>query len=241
MFKVQLSAASYHFAHNLRHDRLCAIGSFLHFLVAHLYRLVFQSQVGDDADAEGLDSTVVGNDDFGNRTHAYGIAAETMVHLVFSRCLEGGALHANVHPMNQSDSFLCGYAVGKADELSVIGFVHVGKTGTRREVLSAQGMFGEEVDMVGNDHEVADVEFGIHATGGIADEERLDAQFVHDTYGEGDLFHGISLVVMESALHRHDILAAELSENQFAAVAFYGGDGEVGNILIGELVGVSYF
>ena len=123
----------------------------------------------------------------------------------------------------------------------VVGFVHVREARTGGEVLAAQRVLGEEIDVVGDDHEVANLEGGVHATGSIGDEERLDAQFVHDADGERHLLHVVALVVVESALHGHDVDAPEFAEDELAAMSFDGGNGEVGDFAIGELERVSYF
>jgi len=119
--------------------------------------------------------------------------------------------------------------------------VHIRETGTSGEVLATQRMLGEEIDMVGNHHQVANLETGVHATSSIRDKERLDAQFVHHTDRECYLFHRVSLVEMETPFHRHDIHAAKLAKNQFAAMAFYRRNGKVGYFTIGYLKCVSYF
>ena len=75
--------------------------------------------------------------------------------------------------------------------------------------------------MVVDHHQVAYLEGFVHATRGVADEEGLDAQFVHHTLGECHLFHVVALIEVETSLHRHDVLAAQLSEDQFAGMAFY--------------------
>jgi hypothetical protein len=82
-------------------------------------------------------------------------------------------------------------------------------------------MLREEVDMVGDDHQVANLECRIHATCSIRYEEGLDAQFVHDTDREGDLLHVVALIVVETALHGEDIYTSELTEDELAAVSFY--------------------
>jgi hypothetical protein len=46
---------------------------------------------------------------------------------------------------------------------------------------------------------------------------------------------------MEASLHGHDILASETSEDEFAAMAFNGGNWEVGNVAVGEFVTIRYF
>ena len=157
--------------------------------MAYFHRNVETAEVGDDGNAEGLDAAMVGNDDFRHGTHAYGVTSEEAVHSVFSRGFEGRTLYAHIDAVLHLDTFLAGYLIGQCDELVVVGFVHVGEAWSRGEILAAERMLGEEVDMVGDDHEVADLEFRIHASGGIADEERLDAQFVHHAHGEGHFFH----------------------------------------------------
>ena len=90
-------------------------------------------------------------------------------------------------------------------------------------------MLGEEIDMVGNHHQVANLEARVHATGSIRDEKCLDAQLVHHANGEGNLLHGVALVVVETALHSHNVYAAQLSEDKLAAMALNGRYREVRN------------
>jgi hypothetical protein len=68
----------------------------------------------------------------------------------------------------------------------------------------------------------------------------LYAQFVHDTFREGDLLHGISFVVVETTVHSHNILSAEFAENQFAGMALHRTDGEVRDVRVREFITVSY-
>ena len=122
----------------------------------------------------------------------------------------------------------------------VVGLVHIGEARACGEILAAKRVLREEVDVVGDNHQVADLELGVHATSGIGNEEGLDAQLVHDAYREGDLLHGVALVEVEAALHGHDIDASQLAEDEFAGVALDSRDGEVGDLLVGEFVDVSY-
>ena len=118
------------------------------------------------------------------------------------------------------DAFLPGNLIGQGYELQIVSLVHIWEPRTCREVLAAQRMLGEEVDMIGENHQVADLELRVHATGGVADEECLDAQFIHHPDGEGHFLHRITLVEVEPALHGEDVHATELTEDQLAAVPF---------------------
>ena len=101
-------------------------------------------------------------------------------------------------------------------------------------------MLGEEVDVVGDDHQVANFKAWVHATGSIRDEERLDAQLIHHTNRKGHLLHGVALVVVEATLHGQDVHTTQLTEDEFSAMAFHRRDGEVGDVRVRKLQLVSY-
>ena len=80
-----------------------------------------------------------------------------------------------------------------------------------------------------------------HSARGIAYEEGLDAQLEHHALRECYFLHIISLIEVESAFHCHDVLAAQLSEDELACMSFYGRYREVSNFTIWEFVTISYF
>ena len=122
----------------------------------------------------------------------------------------------------------------------VVGFVHIWETGTCGEVLSTQRMLWEEVDMVRDNHQVTNLEGRIHTTGSIADEDGLDAQLVHNANGEGYLFHIISLIVVETALHSHDVHTTEFTEDERTSMSLNCRYREVGDVAVRNLELVSY-
>ena len=100
-------------------------------------------------------------------------------------------------------------------------------------------MLREEVYVVGDNHHVANIEFRVHTTRSIRNEESLYAQFVHHTLRECNLLHVISLIVVEATLHSHDILATELTEDELSGMTFDCRYREVRNFRIWEFVGIS--
>ena len=88
---------------------------------------------------------------------------------------------------------------------------------------------------------LTNLEGGVHTTSGIRNEERLNAQLVHDTNREGNLLHVVTLVVVETTLHSHDVHATKLTEDEGTSVSLYGRYGEVGYLAVGNLELVSYF
>ena len=209
--------------------------------MAYLYRNVEAAEVGNDADAEYLDAAMAGHDYLRNGAHAYGITTQGSVHAVLCRSLEGRTLDAHIYTMLNRNILLLGYLVGKITELLVVCLVHIWEARTGREVLATQWMFWEEVDVVVDNHQVTDLELRVHAARGIAYEEGLDAQLEHHALWECYFLHIISLIEVESAFHRHDVLAAQLSEDELACMSFYGRYREVRNFTIWEFVTISYF
>ena len=203
----------YHLPHDFGHERLRLVRCNLHLLVADFYGLVFKSEVGDDAYAECLYAAMVGHDDLGHGAHAYGVASQTMVHLIFGRRLEGWALHSYVYSVDNPYALFLGNGISFGYQFFVISLVHIGETWPRRQVLSAQRVLREQVDVVCDNHQVANLEIGVHASGGVAYKESLDAKFVHNPYRERHFLHLVALVIVETALHRHYVNTPELAED----------------------------
>ena len=142
--------------------------------MADLYGGVEAAEVGNHGDAESADATMVGYDDLRYGGHTDGVAAQDAIHPIFRRRLEGRSLHTHIDTVLDGDAFIAGNIVGHLDQQGVVGLMHVGKTRACGEVLAAQRMLGEEVDMVGDDHQVANLELGVHAASRIRYEKGLD-------------------------------------------------------------------
>ena len=69
-------------------------------------------------------------------------------------------------------------------------------------------MFWEEVDVIIDNHQVANLEFRIHTARSVAYKEGFNAQLVHHTFWEGYSLHVISFIVMESSFHSHDVFTS---------------------------------
>ena len=175
---------------------------------------------------------MIGNDNFGDGGHTYRICSQNTEQLVFRRSFKCGALRADVHSMLNFNPFFGCNRICFANQFFVVCFTHVREARAVWDILAPQRMFGEVVDVVGDDHQVANFEVRICTAAGVGHEQGFDAQFAHHTYRERNFFHGIAFVEVEAALHRQNILVAQLAENQFAAVPLYRRYGEVGDILI---------
>ena len=209
--------------------------------MAYLNWYVEATEVGDDADAEYLDAAMASHDNLWHSAHTYSVATEDAIHAILGRSLEGRTLYTYIYTMLDIDTLLLGNLIGEIAELLVVCLVHVWEARTGREVLATQWMLWEEIDMVVDDHQVANLEIRVHTARSVAYEEGLDAQLIHYSFREGNLLHAVSLIEMEAAFHCHDILATQLTENQLAGMTFYCGNREVWYLAVWKLVTISYF
>ncbi len=70
--------------------------------------------------------------------------------------------------------------------------------------------------MVCDNHYISHLKLFVHTSGCIADKQCLHSYLLHYSYRESHLFHVVSLIVMETSLHCHDIFASEISEYKFS-------------------------
>ena len=64
-----------------------------------------------------------------------------------------------------------------------------------------------QVEMIVNNHKIANAKGAIQATGGIGDNDATNAEQFHDANGKGDLPRLVTLVRVEAALHGDDAFA----------------------------------
>ena len=224
-----------HFLDDVSHDGLSLDGSLLHLLVGRNFLDILTAEVGDNRDAEHAEAAMVGYDDFRHGRHTDGITADDTEILILSRGLESGAGSAYIDAMHQTDVIFFGDLIGENHEVVIVSLGHGRETGTKfLEILATEGILGEEVDMVGDDHNIADDEILVHTAGSIADEESFDTKFTHHTHRESDLLHVVTFIIVETPLHSHDILAAKVTEDEFTGVTLNGRNGEIGDVMIIE-------
>ncbi len=96
------------------------------------------------------------------------------------------------------------------------------------------GVGAGEVDVVRDGYQGALWDVGADAAGGVRDDERGAAEETEDAGGEGDLREGVALIGVDAALHDGYGDSADGAEDELAGVAGYGGDGEMGDVGVGD-------
>ena len=110
--------------------------------------------------------------------------------------------------------------------------MHVREAGPQLGDVTADQRVGHQVDMVGDDHQVAHAERGIDPARSVRHEEVFDAQLLHDAHRESHLLHRVALVVVEAPLHGHDLAALDRAEDHTPLVPLDGRNGETRDIFV---------
>ena len=205
----------------LRHQRLCLVGCLLHFFVRGGLGRVAYAHVRYYAHAEYAYAAVACYYYLGYCAHTHRVGSHRMVCAVFRRSLIAWSLHTYVGAVYQSYAFLRCYTVGGGNQLMVVRLVHIGKARTGGYVLAPQRVLGEEIDVVGDDHQVAYAEILVGSARSVTYEESPDAQLIHHAYGECHLLHGVTLVVMEASLHGQYLLAAQCADDEASVMSLH--------------------
>ena len=114
--------------------------------MTHLLNFAFDTEVGDDRNAENANAAVACDDHFGDGGHAHSVTADDSVHLIFGRRLESGAGGADIHTFDVAKLLFLGNGACQTREVGGRRpRSYRGKRGTGGEVLAAQRVFGEEI------------------------------------------------------------------------------------------------
>lgn len=168
---------------------------------------------------------------FGDGRHARAIAAQTAQHRVFGRGFEIRAGHGRINAFPGADVVLPRDVQRPGAQTGVVRLRQIGEARAEAFVVgAAQRVVGQQVDVVAHDHEVAGTQVGIHAAGGIGDDEPFDAEPFQHPDRERDLLHRPALVPVKTAGHDHNRMPAEPAENQLARMALHGAGGEMWNV-----------
>ena len=78
---------------------------------------------------------------------------------------------------------------------SFIGLAHIRKTRSKfRIVFSDEGIGGEQIDMIIDNHDFSNLKRRVHSAAGIAYTKQFHAHDFHNTYRKCNLLHIVSLV-----------------------------------------------
>ena len=173
------------------------------------------------------------DDDLGNGGHAHHIRADRAKKAVLGGGLQVGPGDRDIDSFSQHDAELQGRLPRDFAQTGIVGRGHIGKAGSHLVVVGPhQRIVPEQVDVIGDQDQVAGPPERIHPAAGVGDDERRRSQGAQYPHREGDLLHGVAFVPVEAALHRHHLPATQLSEQQPSRVSLDRGKRETGNSFV---------
>ena len=95
--------------------------------------------------------------------------------------------------------------------------------------------------MVSDNHEITDLEVKVDSTCSIGHKEVLYSKYLHHPDREGDKLHRITFIIMETALHGNDRLAAKIAGDEISFVTYRSGHRKTRNISIWYDYRIFYF
>jgi len=128
--------------------------------------------------------------------------------------------------------------LGECAETRGVGVGHIEESFSEAIVVRAgEGVESGEVDVIADEDERALRVAGVDSSGGVGDDDTMDAHAAEDAHREGDFGGRVSFVAVHAALHDSDWRGRELADEQFAAVSFDRGAREVWDFGVGNRCG----
>ena len=109
---------------------------------------------------------------------------------------------------------------------------HIRESRTELFHIWSYKRIGQMADVIGNYHKVTHLEVEIHTACCIGYKKILYPEHLHDTDRKSHQFHGITLIIMETALHRNNELSAKISGYEITLMSHCCGNRKSGYFTI---------
>ena len=192
-----------------------------------------RGHVGAERHAENFIAAVRGGDGLRHGGHAHGVRTEHArgAHLGRRFKLRAGEVH--VDALAQREVLLPGDLFRELAQAGRVNARHIGEARAELvDIRPPERAEVEELDMVGDEHQIARGILGVHRARGVRHDHRLRAKQADNAAGVGGVLHRVALVAVHAALHDRHALAAQLAENEAALVSRRGGRAEVRDVRI---------
>ena len=124
-----------------------------------------------------------------------------------------------------------------APQTELVGVAQVEEARAEPLVVRADQRVAEQVDVVGDDHDLAGLVVHVDGAGRVGEDEDLDPETSQHAHGKDDLVEPIALVVVHTARHDGHRHRAAVAEHELAAMPGRGRGGEVRHLGVGDAGG----
>ena len=169
-----------------------------------------------------------GGQGLGHGGHARRVAAQDAKGPYLSRCLKLRASAVAVYPLLEGDARLVRRVTGHLAQGGGIHMAHIKEARAKLRKIAPPGGAGpEQVDVVGDEHDVALSESLVDAASRVGEDDGLHSQQLEHPDRHHQFLEIIALVVVEAAREAHHLPPRQLAENQLSCVGLHGGEEEV--------------
>ena len=111
-----------------------------------------------------------------------------------------------------------------------------GKRGPKRTIVwSPERVDAHAVQVVGDDHQAARLHVGVQASGGVCQDQILDAEQAEGSDRQHHLFHIVAFVIVEPSLLDRHRNAADIAQNEPARMPLDRRSRETRDLLVRDL------
>ena len=180
-----------------------------------------------------------GGDGLRHGGHAYRVGTQGTGGPYLRRGFVLGAGEVHIYTLPQLHVKAFGGPAGRLPQGGRVDMAHVREPGAEFiDVGSAQGADAEELDVVGDEHNVAHVEFPVHRAGSVGDNQGLRPQQPHHPDRVADISKAPALIGVEPSLHHRHVLAGQAAKHELPLMVRGSGALHVGHLGVGHHDGV---
>lgn len=220
-----------------RHQQLTCLQNLFVARLSFAVHLV-DDQVADAGQAQHAHAAVPGHNGFRHRGHAHRVGPDQAQKAHIGRRLERWPGQTDVDTLAEHHVGVRGCLLGQTAKGTVVGRGHVGKARAKLRVIGAAQWVlsghADQIDVIGDQHQVAGVETGVEAACGIGEDQGRHAELSKDPNRQRHLLHRVALVEVCATLHDDDRLVLQFAHDQPPLMAGDSRDGEMRNSAVAE-------
>ena len=195
--------------------------------------------VGDHGNAQQRQTTVRRRQRLRYSRHPHGVAAEQADGANFGRRFKLRAGHEEIHALMHGKAELCRAGLRQLAQLRRVHPRNVKEAQAEFvHVPAPHGAGAVELDVVGDQHEIAARIGKIHAARRVRHDQRTDAEQLQKPHRLRQLLEIVALVAVKASREAHELLSGQLAEHQLSGVAGGRGNREIRDLVIVDLDGI---
>ena len=197
------------------------LGSGNNILYPRGSRIIWKIHVGNDRKPKDGHAGVDRCNHLGYGGEPHRIDAYDFEKLNLSSGFKRGTGESSVNAFSDLNTIFKGSVFSKPHQMRVVHLRHVWKPRAPLiDVRSDKGIVAGKIDVVRDNHNIADIKPRIDSASSIGQYEGLDSQQLHDSHRESDFLHAVPFIVVKSSLHGDDRFSRHVAAQKSSMVGW---------------------